>query len=177
MPAVLPTDHLAVGLQLPVQSKSTSFAQPWEAEAGVAELAAVARAADASGFWYVAVCDHVGVPRDHAVAMGTEWWDTVATLGWLAGVTERVRLVSHVLVAAYRHPLAVAKAWSTLDVLSGGRAVLGVGAGHVEAEFEVLGAPFATRGRDLDEAIDALRVAFAEEYPAVEGRRWSFRCV
>lgn len=174
MPAVLPTDRLSLGLQLPVQSKSTSFAQPWEADAGVEELSAVARAADEAGFAYVAVCDHVGVPTDLTPAMGTEWWDTVATLGWLAGITERTLLVSHVLVAAYRHPLVVAKAWSTLDALSGGRAVLGVGAGHVAAEFEVLGADFAARGRDLDEAIDAVRVAFADEVPSFAGRRWSF---
>lgn len=89
--------------------------------------------------------------------MSTSWWDTIATLSYLATVTERVRLLSHVYVLPYRHPLVVAKAWATLDALSGGRAILGVGAGHVEGEFDVLGVPFADRGRLLDEGIDAVR--------------------
>src|SRR5207244_2722919 len=86
-----------------------------------------------------------------------------ATLSYLAAVTERVRLLSHVYVLPYRHPLLVAKAWATLDALSGGRAVLGVGVGHVEDEFAALGVPFAERGRLLDEGIDAVRAALADE--------------
>lgn len=161
-----------VGMQLPVQSQSTIYAEGWEAGAGAAELARVAQAADAAGFFYVAVCDHVAIPSDKAGAMGTEWWDTVATLGWLAGITERVHLLSHVYVPAYRHPLQVAKAFATLDVVSGGRVIMGVGAGHVEAEFELLGLPFAERGAMLDESIDALRAAWAEDYPTLPGPRW-----
>ena len=68
----------------------------------------------------------------------------------------------------------MAKAFSTLDTVSGGRAVLGVGAGHVEAEFELLGVPFGARGRRLDEAIDALRAAFADEYASFDGPTWTF---
>ncbi|CAN5794421.1 LLM class F420-dependent oxidoreductase [soil metagenome] len=159
-------------MQLPIQSQSTIYAEGWEADAGAAELAAVARAADEAGFSYVAVCDHVAIPAERAPAMGTEWWDTVATLGWLAGITGRVRLLSHVYVPAYRHPLQVAKAFATLDVVSGGRVIMGVGAGHVEGEFDALGVPFAERGALLDEAIDALRAAFVEDYPTLPGPRW-----
>lgn len=151
------------GIQLPVQSQSTYYVEPWERTAGRDELAAVARAADAAGFDYVAVCDHVAIPADRAASMSTTWYDPVATLGWLAGITTRTRLLSHVYVAAYRHPLQTAKAFATIDELSGGRAVLGIGAGHVEAEFDVLGVPFAERGRLTDEAIDGIRRAFAEE--------------
>ncbi len=173
MAAVLPPDRLTVGLQLPIQAQSSVFVEPWEATAGADELRAVARAADEAGFGYVAVCDHAAVPTDKVEAMGSEWWDTVATLSWLAGITERVRLLSHVFVPAYRHPLATAKAWATLDVVSGGRAVMGVGAGHVEGEFAALGVPFAERGALLDEAIDALRTCFRDEVPAFDGVRWA----
>lgn len=172
MGSVLPPGRLAVGMQLPIQSQSSIYAESWEAGAGAADLAAVARAADDAGFSYVAVCDHVAIPADKAPAMGTEWWDTVVTLGWLAGITRRVRLLSHVYVPAYRHPLQVAKAFATLDVVSDGRVILGVGAGHVEEEFEVLGVAFSERGRLLDESIDALRAAFAEDYPTLPGPRW-----
>lgn len=172
MGTILPADRLVVGMQLPVQSKSTNFAEAWEAHAGADELGAVARAADAAGFFYVGVCDHIAVPSEQIPTMGEEWWDTVATLGWLAGITQRVRLLSHVYVPAYRHPLMVAKAFSTLDAISGGRVIMGVGAGHVRGEFELLGLPFERRGSLLDESIDALRAAFAEDYPTLPGPTW-----
>lgn len=155
---------IVYGMQLPVQAQSKLMAMEWEAGAGSAELAAVARAADAHGFDYVSVCDHVAIPRDLAPRMTTTWYDTVATLSWLAALTDSVRLASTVYILAYRHPLLTAKAFSTLDALSGGRAVLGVGAGHVEAEFAALDVPFHRRGRLTDEAITAVRAAFADEW-------------
>ncbi|MGH9192026.1 MAG: TIGR03619 family F420-dependent LLM class oxidoreductase [Acidimicrobiales bacterium] len=155
---------VAVGMQLPVQAQSRIFAAPWETSAGVAELTQVAQACEAAGFDYVAVCDHVAIPDPLVESMRAPWWDTVATLAYLAGVTERVRLLSHVYVLAYRHPLATAKAFATLDALSGGRAILGVGAGHVEGEFDALGVPFAQRGRITDEAVVAIRAALADEW-------------
>ena len=105
---------------------------------GPAEIEQVARAADDAGFFYVGVCDHTAIPERLAGAMGTVWYDTTATLGWLAGLTSRVRLLSHVLVLAQRHPLRAAKELSTLDLLSGGRLIVGVGAGHVPEEYELL---------------------------------------
>ena len=168
------SDRLAFGLQLPVQSQSTIYVQPWERGAGAAELVQVAQACEAAGFDYVAVCDHVAIPSAQAEAMSTEWWDTIATLAYVAAVTERIRLLSHVYVLPYRHPLMAAKSWATLDALSGGRAILGVGAGHSQGEFEALGVPFAERGRLLDEAIDAVRAALTDEFPSHQGKQWSF---
>ncbi|MFD8823726.1 LLM class F420-dependent oxidoreductase [Streptomyces sp. NPDC059605] len=162
-------------MQLPVQSQSTIYAEGWEAGAGPEDLAAVARTADRTGFAYLASCDHVAIPRRLAGVMGTVWYDPVATLAFLAGITERVLLMSHVAVVGLRHPLATAKQYATLDHLSGGRLVLGVGAGHVPEEFEALGADFDGRGGVLDETIDALRAALGpEEYPEFEGKRFSF---
>ena len=168
MPDSIPAGTLAYGMQLPVQSQSTIYAEAWEADAGVADLAAIARAADRAAFYYLAVCDHVAIPRPSDEKMGTTWWDTVATLGYLAAVTDQTRLMSHVYVLPYRHPLMAAKSFLTLDELSGGRAILGVGAGHVEAEFELLGLDFAARGRALDDSIDVVRAAFTDEYPEIE---------
>ncbi len=165
------------GLQLPIQSQSTIYAQQWERGAGAAELVQVAQACEAAGFDYVAVCDHVAIPAEQAGAMSTEWWDTIATLSYLAAVTERVRLLSHVYVLPYRHPLLAAKAWATLDALSGGRAILGVGVGHVAGEFAALGVSFEDRGRLLDEAIDAVRTALSDEYAAHDGPAWTFAAV
>lgn len=159
--SLLTPGRLAVGMQLPIQSQSTNYARPWELEAGPAELETVVRAADRSGFDYVAVCDHIAIPDDNAESMRTTWYDTIATLSWIAGFTDHVHLLSHVYVPAYRHPAAVLKAWSTLDALSGGRAILGVGTGHVAREFELLGVDHAARGRLTDEALRVIRDGFA----------------
>lgn len=158
--SLLSPDRLAVGMQLPIQSQSTIYAQPWEADSGPDELEAIVRAADRSGFHYVAVCDHIAIPDDNVGSMNPVWYDTIATLSWIAGFTEQVRLLSHVYIPAYRHPAAVVKAWSTLDALSGGRAILGVGAGHVAGEFELLGIDHSTRGKRTDEVLHAVREGF-----------------
>ncbi|HEY2997182.1 MAG TPA: LLM class flavin-dependent oxidoreductase, partial [Acidimicrobiales bacterium] len=135
MSAVIPSGAVAWGLQLPIQAQSRIFVEAWEADAGVDDLVAVAQAADRAGALYVGVCEHVAIPKPLDETMGAIWYHPVATLGFLAGVTTRVRLLSHVLALPYHHPLEVAKAFATLDRLSGGRAIVGVGAGHVEAEF------------------------------------------
>jgi probable F420-dependent oxidoreductase len=163
---ILPKGQLVFGMQLPVQAQSTYFVEEWERDAGPHELASVARAADENGFFYVAVCDHIAIPRGRADAMGTTWYDTIATLGWLAAITTRTRLLSHVYVAAYRHPLQTAKAFATLDALSDGRAIVGVGAGHVAEEFELLGLDFDERGKRTDAALDELAAALADEWAA-----------
>lgn len=167
--SIVPDGALAVGLQLPVQAQSRIFAEAWEHDAGVDEITAIAQVADELGYFYLGVCDHIAIPRVRARTMGTTWYDTMTTLGFLAGVTRRIRLLTHVYVAPLRHPLVAAKAIATLDVLSRGRAILGVGAGHVEEEFALTGADFARRGDLLDDAIDVVRAAMAEEFPAHDG--------
>jgi probable F420-dependent oxidoreductase len=171
---ICPAGKLVYGMQMPVTAQSTVFAAPWEAEAGSDEIRRVAQACDRSGFFYIAVCDHVAVPRAAAPAMSTTWYDTVATLGFLAAATQNVRLLSYVYVPVYRHPLITAKAFATLDALSQGRVILGVGAGHLQGEFDTLGVDFAQRGKLLDEAIDAIIAAFTDEYPKHDGAHWRF---
>jgi probable F420-dependent oxidoreductase len=169
---IIPEGKVVFGIQLPIQSQSTIYVEDWELSSGPAELARVARQAEDSGFFYVAVCDHTAIPRRLAGAMSTTWYDTIATLGWLAGITSRIRLMSHVYIAAHRHPLRAAKEFSTLDVLSGGRVIIGVGAGHVNEEFDLFGPPFDERGAGLDEAVDAIAAALTEEFPTLPGPRW-----
>ncbi|MFJ3232395.1 LLM class F420-dependent oxidoreductase [Streptomyces sp. NPDC086787] len=168
-------EAFSYGIQLPVQSQSTLYTEPWEASAGPADLVGIARAADRAGFGYLACCDHVAIPRRLAAAMSTVWYDPVATLAHLAAVTERIRLLSHVAVVGLRHPLLTAKQYATLDHLSGGRLILGVGAGHVAEEFAALGADFRHRGAVLDEQIDALRAALGpDEFPEHHGKLYDF---
>jgi probable F420-dependent oxidoreductase len=162
MAPIVPAGAVVFGIQLPVQAQSTYFVEPWERDAGPEEMAAVAREADRSGFFYVAVCDHVAIPTDLVPAMGAIWYDTVATLGWIAAQTTTTRLLSSVFNVTYRHPLVTANSFATLDRLSGGRAILGVGAGHVEQEFAALDADYHARGRATDRALEVIDLALRE---------------
>jgi probable F420-dependent oxidoreductase len=169
--SVVPDGRLVYGIQLPIQALSVMTSMPWEREAGVDDLRRAAVEAEQAGFFYVAICDHVAIPREKAETMSTTWFNPVATLGWLAGQTTKVRLMTNVYVAAYRHPLETAKMFATLDHLSGGRVILGVGAGHVEGEFDALGVSFADRGRLTNEAIDGIVEAWTNEYVGDVGLR------
>ena len=164
--SVVPPGKLVFGIQLPSVALSTLVAAPWEREqgAGVPELVRAAQSADRAGFFYVAVCDHVAIPRSAAATMSTTWYDPISTLGFLAAHTTRTHLMTNVLVGGFRHPLQMAKAFATIDTLSGGRVILGVGAGHVEKEFDALGLSFADRGQALDAAIDGVKASWRDEF-------------
>lgn len=160
----VPAGRRIYGIQLPVQSQSTYYAAEWERLAGVDEIAAMAKACDENGYAYIGVCDHVALPEPSAATMGTQWVDPISTLGWLAGVTSRVGLLTHVYVLPYRHPLVAAKQFATLDYVSKGRAICGLGAGHVQREFEVLGVDFHRRGKAMDDGIPLLARALENEW-------------
>ena len=172
MASIIPEGKLAYGMQLQVQAKSKTFVEDWEAGAGADELRQMVQRADANGFFYVAVCDHIAVTKPMDAHMQTTWYDTIATLGWIAALTTNLRVMSHVYVLSYRHPLHTAKSFMTLDELSGGRAILGVGAGHLQGEFELLGLDYDARGKVTDAAIDVIRAAFTDEYPDIETPYW-----
>jgi probable F420-dependent oxidoreductase len=162
--SVVPDGVLAYGMQLPVQALSVRVSMPWEQEATVADMVRVAQAADDAGFLYVAVCHHVALPHEPAEMMSTQWFDPIATLGYLAAHTTRTRLMTNVFIAAYQPPLTVSKAFATLDRLSNGRMILGIGAGHVEGEFDALGVSFAARGKATDAALSVIADALTNEW-------------
>src|SRR5438105_1402492 len=162
--SIVPDGVLGYGMQLPVQALSVRVSMPWEQEGTVDDMVRVARACDAAGFLYVAVCHHVAIPREPAEMMSTQWFDPVATLAYIAANTTRTRLMSNVFVAAYQHPLVAAKAFATLDRLSNGRTIVGIGAGHVEGEFDALGLPFKGRGETTDHALATIKDALTNEW-------------
>ncbi len=175
MAAITAKGGWAFGVQLPVQTLSRTLVDPWEDKATVDDLVSIAQRCDQLGYDFIGVCDHVAIPNnDYAAKMTTTWYDTVATLAYLAAHTTKTHLLSSVWIASYRHPLQTAKAFGTLDHLSGGRAILGVGAGHVEAEFDALGIDFATRGKRLDETLAAVRGAFSDPYVSHHGDFFSY---
>ncbi len=173
MASIVADGGWAYGLQLPVQTLTRRHVDPWEQDATVADLVAVVRKAEAIGCAFVGVCDHAAIPAE-AEELSTTWYDPVATLGFLAAHTTSVRLLSEVLVAAHHHPLQTASTFATLDHLSGGRAILGLGAGHLEGEFAALGTPFAERGAILDETLEALSGVFREPYVSFAGEHFRY---
>lgn len=98
------------------------------------------------------------------------WLDPVSTLLFVAGCTEHVKLGVTVMILGYRMPVQTAKVYATLDQLSEGRALLGVGIGWMREEFEALGMPWENRGRRADEMLDLFETLFSEERPSFDGR-------
>jgi len=160
----VPKGRRIYGIQLPIQAQSSYFVADWEKTAGPDELARLARTCDHNGYAYVGVCDHVSLPESVVGGMGTHWADPIATLSWLGALTEQIGLLTHVYVLPYRHPRVAAKQFATLDHLTGGRALIGIGAGHVEAEFAHLGVDFHGRGAALEDGIPELAAALENEF-------------
>lgn len=168
-----------MGVNTPVVVQVPGHAAAWEADAGIEEVARIAEVADRLGYDHLTCSDHVGVPDGSVSPMtggvrGTVYWDPLATLSYLAARTERIRLCTNVLVLGYHHPLAIAKRFGTLDLISDGRLVLGVGVGSMQEEFEVLEAPFAERGPRADDAIGALRASLSRRLPSYGGTYYRF---
>ncbi|MFE6508414.1 TIGR03619 family F420-dependent LLM class oxidoreductase [Nocardioides sp. NPDC057767] len=165
---------MKLGIVSPIVTANPGAHAAWEAEAGIAELAQVARTADRLGFDHMTCSEHVAVPGDAAAERGGTYWDPLATFGHLAAVTEQLRLMTQVLVIGYHHPLEIAKRYGTLDVVSNGRLVLGLGVGSLEEEFALLDRPFASRGARADDALAALRASLGRREPAYHGSDYEF---
>jgi probable F420-dependent oxidoreductase len=145
----------------------------------------VAQAVEGIGLDSVWVADHVVFPissnsrypyRADGVPFRPEdgFLEALTALAVVAGATERVELGTSVLVLPMRDPLMTAKVVATIDVLSGGRVVLALGAGWWEEEFRALGQQFEGRGRRFDEQIDIMRRAWSQETFAYTGEFYSF---
>src|SRR2546422_8629967 len=125
--------------------------------------------AEQLGYDSVWVSDHVVVPNANIVNFGETIFDPLVTLAVVAGATSRVRLGTTVLIVPYRHAVVTAKMISSLDALSGGRVVFGIGAGWVAAESAMLGVPFKERGAMTDEHLRAMQELWTSAKPSFAG--------
>ncbi len=150
-------------------------------------LAAIARRGDELGFEWILTGDHIVVPNSidstYPYTEGGDFpgsasgvaMEQLTVLSFLAGQTQRIKLVTSVLIVPHRNPLVAAKALSTLDVLSKGRLVVGVGAGWMREEFEALELPpFEERGAVTDEYIRAYKELWTSDNPTFEGKYCRF---
>jgi probable F420-dependent oxidoreductase len=163
-----------LGLVTPVVTRLPRAHARWEADAGIAEIERVVVEAERLGYHHVTCSEHVAIPTEIAERRGGTYWDPLAVFGYLAARTTAIRFVTFVLVLGYHHPLEIVKRYGTLDTVSGGRLVLGVGVGSLEEEFALLGADFRDRGARGDDAIRALRASFGREQPAYRGTHYSY---
>ena len=153
-------------------------------------LASIARQGDKLGFFCMVMPDHIVQPRQiesrypysvtgdlrqsHETA-SDERLEQVTTLAYLAGITERIRLVTSVMIIPYRNPILTAKMLATLDMLSKGRLILGAGVGWMEEEFELLDTPpFAERGAVTDEYLRAFIELWTKDDPTFDGKYVNF---
>ena len=162
------------GLTTPVVTLVPHAHAAWESDAGPQELRRIAAAADRLGYDYLSCSEHVGIPAEVAETRGGRYYEPAATLGFVAALTRRIRLLTHVIVLPYHHPLAVAKRYGTLDRLSGGRVILGVGVGSLKPEFDLLSLDFDGRGPQYEDALRALRAALGQRQPAYRGTHYQF---
>jgi probable F420-dependent oxidoreductase len=149
------------------------------------DLVRFAEQAESLGFYCLTVADHVIVPQDISVPYpytvdgkypGTGYHlETLMTMGFLAGATKRIRFVTSVMILPYRNPIVTAKMLASLDVLSGGRIIVGAGVGWMKEEFENLQAPaYKERGKVTDEYIKAFRELWSSDKPTFNGKHCRF---
>lgn len=167
---------MELGVILP---NSGAFADP-------GAMLAVAEAAEAMDYSALWTADHLVLPIESATTYPYfrqakirlepthPFLEPLIALAAVATRTRRIGLGISVYLAALRHPIAVAKQVASLDQLSGGRVILGVGAGWIPEEYETLSIPFAERGRVLDEHIEAMRTLWRDEQPRYAGKHYRF---
>ena len=165
---------MKLGIATPVVTNVGGAALEWEKDATVEDIGRIAQAADQLGYHHMTCSEHIGLPSTETARRGARYWDPLATFGYASARTRQIRFATMTLVLGYHHPLAIVKRYGTLDHVSSGRVILGVGVGSLKEEFDLLGAPFDDRGPRGDDALRALRSALASNEPAYAGEFYSF---
>ena len=165
---------MRLGITTPILTRLPTSHAEWEADGGIEDIARIAREAERLGYHHLTCSDHVGIPEPIAAVRGGTYWDPLSVFGYLAAVTERIRFQTHVLVIGYYHPLELAKRYGTLDRVTNGRLILGLGVGSLREEFDLLGVPFEDRGARADESLAALRASLSQRLPEFHGKYYDY---
>jgi len=130
------------------------------------------QAAERAGYDACNLTDHPAPTAEWRRGGGHDGLDPFAAFAFIAGVTTRIRLHTHIVVLPYRNPLLTAQSAATVDVLSNGRLILGVASGYLKGEYEALGVDFESRGALMDEALEVMKLAWSGESVVYEGRNF-----
>ena len=149
--------------------------QPWELTVTGAEQTRLAQLADRLGYDMLATPEHFAIPNSHVELSGAHYFHAGAAQSYYAGATERITVNSCIWLLPLQHPVVAAKALSTLDWLSSGRAMVTFGVGWLAAEFDLLDVPFHERGRIADEYLAAIIELWTRDQPEFDGKYVSFR--
>jgi probable F420-dependent oxidoreductase len=163
-----------LGLITPIVTLNPRVHNAWERDAGFDAVVTIAETAERLGYSHITCSEHVAVPTEAVERRGGRYWDPLAVFGYLAARTTRLRFATHVLVLGYHHPLEIAKRYGTLDQVTDGRLILGVGVGSLVEEFDLLGAPFPDRGARGDDALRALRASLSTREPEYHGPYYEY---
>jgi probable F420-dependent oxidoreductase len=163
-----------LGIATPIVTNVAGAPLTWETNATIGDIGRIGQAADRLGYHHMTCSEHIGLPSAEAARRGTRYWDPLATFGYLSACTSRIGFATMTLVLGYHHPLAIVKRYGTLDHVSNGRVILGLGVGSLKEEFDLLGAPFDDRGARGDDALRALRAALPSNEPTYDGEFYSF---
>ena len=170
-----PMTAVRCGIHTPVVILLPGFSATWEADATIEDVAKVATAAERLGYDHVTCSEHVGIPSEVAAVRGARYSGIARRrLATCRRSRDDSRLATNVLVLGYHHPLEIAKRYGTLDRVSNGRLILGLGVGSLKEEFDLLGVAFEDRGRRADEALRALRGSLSQERPAFDGEFYRY---
>lgn len=166
---------LTLGIHTPIVIQTPGGHARWEERAGPDELRVLVAAADRLGYHHLTCSEHFAIPLHQNKWRGVVYWDPASTLGWIAALTSQILLATNVVVVGYHHPLELLKTYGTLDRLSGGRLIFGVGVGTLREEFEILGSPFGDRGSRADDALAAIRAGWGSSSVEFEGDYFDYR--
>ena len=125
---------MKLGIATPVVTNVGGAALVWEKDATVEDIGRIAETADRLGYHHMTCSEHIGLPSGETARRGARYWDPLATFGYASARTKQIRFATMTLVLGYHHPLAIVKRYGTLDHVSGGRVILGVGVGSLKEE-------------------------------------------
>lgn len=165
---------MKLGIATPVVTNVAASALTWEQTATIEDIGRVAETADRLGYHHMTCSEHIGLPSSETERRGARYWDPLATFGFVAARTTQIKFATMTLVLGYHHPLAIVKRYGTLDHVSNGRVILGLGVGSLKEEFDMLGSRFDDRGARADDALRALRAALPSNEPSYDGEFYSF---
>lgn len=160
---------MKLNVGVPNSMHVAAMTQPWEHDLSGGDVGELAAAADALGFNKCMLGEHFVIPKEHIQLSGDHYFHVVVALGYLGGRTKRLRLSSSVSILPLQNPIVQAKAWSTMDWLTGGRAEALFGVGWLKEEFDLLGVDFHKRGRMADEYVAAMKELWTSDTPEFDG--------
>jgi len=166
---------MKLNVSVPNSMHVAAMVQQWEYDLSGQDIGDLMAEADRLGFNKCMTGEHFLMPKEHVVLSGDWYFHTTAALSYLGGRTKNMKLSSSVSILPLQNPIVQAKAWSTMDFLTGGRAEALFGVGWLKEEFDILGVPFGTRGKMADEYTAAMIELWTSENPEFEGEYVNFK--